>query len=203
MKETDRQTDRQTDTQTHRHTDRETERERQTERLRERETDRETDRQREWERGREREIERETERQTDRRTDRQTDRSTLQQVQLFSFVLLTFFLPIQACGERHYSSYKDLFSYLFESLDTDVKKAWALLSWLSANCHHWYNSNGQVTTKIYKEATDPNTPVGAIKLRCIHRDSTDRLTKERFFAVLCRQVDVLITDHSERCLDSH
>ena len=150
------------------------------------------------------ERERETQRQTDRHRQREGE---IDPFNKFSssvlFVLLTLFLPIQACGERHYSSYKDLFAYLFESLDTDVKKAGALLGWLSANCHYWYCDNGQVTTKMYKEATDPNTPVGAIKLRYIHRYSTDRLTKERFFAVLCRQVDVLITDHSERCLDSH
>ena len=154
------------------------------------------------------ERERQTDRQTDRQTqtDREIDPCNKFSSSVFLFLLLlllTLFLPIQACEERLYYSYKDLFAHLFETLDTDVKKAGALLSWLSVNCHHWYCDNGQVTRKMYKEATDPNTPAGAIKLRHIHRYSTDRLTKEQFFAVLCRQVDVLITDHSERCLDSH
>ena len=78
-----------------------------------------------------------------------------------------------------------MFGYLFESLDADVKKAGALLSWLSAN-NSLYSSN--MTRDMYKEATDPNTPAGAVKLK-----TSGRLSKEQFFAVLCRQVHVPAT----------
>ena len=78
-----------------------------------------------------------------------------------------------------------MFGYLFESLDTDVKKAAALLSWLSVNYRQY---NNKVTTKMFKAATDPKTPVGAIKLRTIRHRYIYKFAKEQFFAVLCRLV---------------
>ena len=80
-----------------------------------------------------------------------------------------------------------MFGYLFESLDTDVKKAAALLSWLSVNYRPYYY-NSKVTKKMFVAATDPNTPVGAIKLRTILHSYIHKFTKEQLFAVLCRLV---------------